>query len=412
MFPRCLPFTFVTSHDHDHRHLHAQTNQQKKRFVQVAHAPKIAQSSPPAPHPPSLATTNVSVPTMFASMPTAIVDTTDANKDDTMDVPKEMLTSVVKANGTILLLPFESVSEMSANHVEQSSQNDKKTRKLSHPRIKYSGIKNTSKPSASVADDANVQATPQSKPFEPLSLSQEQKELPALVSPLNLDKLFPHVMSAVNSFAIHPHYDRSISGEADDMTNYADIDDIELPDGSKIGYPTDMKRFSSASDHAVSIIDSIGATSWCLPATNSMGSHKSTIYLPATRLSFSSETSELIGSGCGIGAPAVAAAVSNGVTGGGDDSLEIYACRHCGKTYRWKSTLRRHENDECGDKKPMHECPYCPYKAKQRGNLGVHVRKHHSDQPQLECQRKRRSTLERTDRAAAAHGVRVKIQQE
>lgn len=26
----------------------------------------------------------------------------------------------------------------------------------------------------------------------------------------------------------------------------------------------------------------------------------------------------------------------------------------------------------------MFQCPFCPYKAKQKGNLGVHLRKHHS----------------------------------
>lgn len=70
---------------------------------------------------------------------------------------------------------------------------------------------------------------------------------------------------------------------------------------------------------------------------------------------------------------------------------KLWACRHCGKRYRWKSTLRRHENDECGNKEPSHQCPYCPYKAKQRGNLGVHVRKHHADKPKLESCRKRRT---------------------
>lgn len=68
-----------------------------------------------------------------------------------------------------------------------------------------------------------------------------------------------------------------------------------------------------------------------------------------------------------------------------------FSCRHCGKLYRWKSTLRRHENDECGNKEPSYQCPYCPYKAKQRGNLGVHVRKHHANMPQLESRRKRKS---------------------
>ena len=58
----------------------------------------------------------------------------------------------------------------------------------------------------------------------------------------------------------------------------------------------------------------------------------------------------------------------------------LFACRHCGKRYRWKSTMRRHEQVECGGKEPMFQCPQCPYRAKQKGNLGVHIRKHH---PQL-----------------------------
>lgn len=68
-----------------------------------------------------------------------------------------------------------------------------------------------------------------------------------------------------------------------------------------------------------------------------------------------------------------------------------FECRHCGKIYRWKSTLRRHETVECGGKAPSYQCPYCTYKAKQRGNLGVHVRKHHPELPQLESRRKKQS---------------------
>ncbi|XP_018332841.1 longitudinals lacking protein, isoforms F/I/K/T isoform X7 [Agrilus planipennis] len=56
-----------------------------------------------------------------------------------------------------------------------------------------------------------------------------------------------------------------------------------------------------------------------------------------------------------------------------------FACRHCGKKYRWKSTMRRHEQVECGGKEPMFQCVLCPYKTKQKGNLGVHVRKYHSN---------------------------------
>lgn len=75
----------------------------------------------------------------------------------------------------------------------------------------------------------------------------------------------------------------------------------------------------------------------------------------------------------------------------GKSGDKMFPCRHCGRKYRWKSTLRRHENDECGNKEPAHQCPYCDYKAKQRGNLGVHVRKHHSDKPKLESSRKRKT---------------------
>ncbi|KOB68384.1 Lola [Operophtera brumata] len=64
----------------------------------------------------------------------------------------------------------------------------------------------------------------------------------------------------------------------------------------------------------------------------------------------------------------------------GDDASRQFECRHCGKKYRWKSTLRRHENVECGGKAPAHQCPYCSYRAKQRGNLGVHIRKHHNNE--------------------------------
>lgn len=54
-----------------------------------------------------------------------------------------------------------------------------------------------------------------------------------------------------------------------------------------------------------------------------------------------------------------------------------YPCKFCGKKYRWKSTKRRHEQLECGGKEPRFQCHMCSYKAKQKGNLFVHIRKHH-----------------------------------
>lgn len=72
----------------------------------------------------------------------------------------------------------------------------------------------------------------------------------------------------------------------------------------------------------------------------------------------------------------------------GGSTTQDFSCLRCGKGYRWKSTLRRHENFECGGKEPSHQCPYCNYKSKQRGNLGVHVRKHHPDKPNLTSKRR------------------------
>ncbi|KAI8426624.1 hypothetical protein MSG28_005404 [Choristoneura fumiferana] len=76
----------------------------------------------------------------------------------------------------------------------------------------------------------------------------------------------------------------------------------------------------------------------------------------------------------------IAYARRDGNSNSSDDASRQFECRHCGKKYRWKSTLRRHENVECGGKPPAHQCPYCSYRAKQRGNLGVHIRKHHNNE--------------------------------
>ena len=68
----------------------------------------------------------------------------------------------------------------------------------------------------------------------------------------------------------------------------------------------------------------------------------------------------------------------NTLFAGMSEDQRLFRCKFCGKGYRWKSTMRRHEMVECGGKPPSFQCPECPYKARQRGNLTVHYKRHHN----------------------------------
>lgn len=59
-------------------------------------------------------------------------------------------------------------------------------------------------------------------------------------------------------------------------------------------------------------------------------------------------------------------------------SNDQHQCTKCGKVYRWKKSLSLHLRVECG-KEPQFQCPLCPYKAKQKGNLKSHIRVWHSN---------------------------------
>lgn len=58
------------------------------------------------------------------------------------------------------------------------------------------------------------------------------------------------------------------------------------------------------------------------------------------------------------------------------DSLQshsgVFPCNGCGRTYKHKGNLDRHQQFECG-KIPQFTCPYCQYQSKQRSNLKRHV---------------------------------------
>lgn len=297
-----------------------------------------------------------------------------------------------------------------------ASQLNHKRRKVTHPRIKYSGFKN--KPlNGAAADDHTHDSVPAADAAQPPAmLAADGVAIASALSDM-CGVLFANAAAA--SLKAESAPTATVQQPQPDVVQYADIDDIELPDGSQIGgYPADFappSAFQMATAASAAYNDAanmkaadvnhtaertVFAMMYAGANSNSGGSavimppdvSDGASYRGAFSASFDAPPA-VAGNRTYGGAMGVGVGGGGGGGGSGDESLEIYSCRHCGKTYRWKSTLRRHENDECGDKKPAHECPYCPYKAKQRGNLGVHVRKHHGDMPQLESRRKKRSSV-------------------
>lgn len=52
----------------------------------------------------------------------------------------------------------------------------------------------------------------------------------------------------------------------------------------------------------------------------------------------------------------------------------------CGKAYKHRKSLWTHKNFQCdANTKLQFQCPYCPKKCNVKGNLRVHVAKHHSN---------------------------------
>lgn len=56
--------------------------------------------------------------------------------------------------------------------------------------------------------------------------------------------------------------------------------------------------------------------------------------------------------------------------------VSLYSCPDCGKSYMWKQGLNTHKRLHCG-KEPRFQCPHCPKRCYQRGNLDSHIRNVH-----------------------------------
>lgn len=300
-------------------------------------------------------------------MATAMLVNGTAEKLANGHVPEKIVSSVItaipkNANSTVQVEPIVAVAVTVAapnttiptikipTVVTEEAQ-----AKKSGIRIKYSGINNGKR----ITEQNRIGAkdkTPKLAPPIPSAV---------IVNTKTGSKENMQVLSAVAPKTVKEH-----EASLDEGVKLADIDDIELLDGSKIGFTPDLKP--DAFEPNASLDTSIMSTA-------------STELKPE----FKPELKPKLRKPMNNGKRRRIASSRHKKMKTKVEPNCLYACRHCGKKYRWKSTLRRHENEECGDKEPRHGCPYCPYRAKQRGNLGVHVRKHHADKPELESKRKR-----------------------
>ncbi|KAL1452042.1 hypothetical protein WDU94_006361 [Cyamophila willieti] len=58
------------------------------------------------------------------------------------------------------------------------------------------------------------------------------------------------------------------------------------------------------------------------------------------------------------------------------EEVQRHECHQCGRSYKWRSSLKSHLQNECG-KEPRFLCPHCPYRCKVRSNLFKHLRNYH-----------------------------------
>jgi hypothetical protein len=233
------------------------------------------------------------------------------------------------------------------------------------PRIKYSKHVNPAtsyfqtqtSQQASIISQINIPA-PQQPKFVLTTPEVKQEGELSLKSPLIIQQV------EYDASASNTSQSADFSNAIIDGIDYSGIDDIELTDDVHVSFTDSISQSERSDDGQTTLhIHTIDEQKYQV-LVNSSGHNRCS----------GANSSQEEGEGEGE---------AEGSVGDDDSESRPHACCHCGKRYRWKSTLRRHESVECGGKEAAHQCPYCTYKAKQRGNLGVHIRKHHPEMPQV-----------------------------
>ncbi|XP_053683020.1 longitudinals lacking protein, isoforms N/O/W/X/Y isoform X1 [Sabethes cyaneus] len=370
-----------------------------------------------------------------ASMPTTVetisLASPQVGKPTTISIVKVASGDVVTTAGTAVipvgttLVPASASSTVSAINSSgaiinastiQSNQSQipsaKKLLKPTHPRIKYSKHKNPSAQSLAALPILTIPTVTTSQPIAvPIQDAAAGTTTKIELLNFSLSRKFPaHGQSAktidISNIQHIPitavskpmptrytvnEYETSTSNtsQSNDFTtgiiddlDYSVIDDIELPDDVQVNFGD---SYQAKSSHGGEIDDDVNDSQ---DQTKTASQAKKLIKSDAKILNTSMDEKYALLANTNIMKNFEYTVNESVVSDNDDGEMRQYICRHCGKRYRWKSTLRRHENVECGGKEAMHQCPYCTYKAKQRGNLGVHIRKHHADMPQLESRRK------------------------
>lgn len=229
-------------------------------------------------------------------------------------------------------------------------------------RIKYSGLNNSNK-----VDDESTEpiTTPSTRKNNETASKTEE------------------ATAIVNGIDANPK--KELNGVTlDDCLKFADIDDIELLDDAQLGIAADLNELNVEE----------AATESPVTQQNGKNKGKKKTQLKSI-INNNNKKKKVVKNPAATARKKMMARKKNTATttlNTMKTGSHLFPCRHCGKAYRWKSTQRRHELVECGGKEPSQQCPYCPYKAKQRGNLAVHIRKHHSDQPMLQSARRKSTT--------------------